>query len=122
MMPPVAVRHALTADVVDEILRAGLRVIVLAALVVAINLHPPRLLLRTKKDAIAGVPRRDVEMMHELSHTVSMSLIIAHFFRGNVARLSRKPVASKCIGTVERLTDTAHEDLAVAVYRRAVAM
>ena len=49
-MPPVAVRHALPADVVDEILRAGLRVIVLAALVVAINLHPPRLLLRTKKD------------------------------------------------------------------------
>ena len=51
-MPPVAVRHALSADVVDEILRAGLRVIVLAALIVAINLHPPRLLLRTKKDPL----------------------------------------------------------------------
>lgn len=122
MVPPVAVRHALPADVVDEILRAGLRVIVLAVLIVAINLHPPRLLLRTKKDAIAGVPCRDVEMMHELSHTVSMSFIIAHFFRGNVARLSRKSVASKRVGPVERLADATHEDLAIAVDRRAVAM
>lgn len=121
-MPPVAEGHALPADVVDEILRAGLRVIVLAAFVVAINLHPPRLLLRTKKDAIAGVPRRDVEMMHELSHTVSMSFIIAYFFRSNVARLSRKSVASKRVGTVKHLADAADEDLAVAVDRRAVAM
>ena len=50
MVPPVAEGHALPADVIDEALRAGLRVIVLASLIVAINLHPPRLLLRTKKD------------------------------------------------------------------------
>ena len=49
MVPPVAVRHALSADVVDEILRAGLRVIVLAALIVAINLHPPASFCARKK-------------------------------------------------------------------------
>lgn len=79
MMPPVAEGHALPADVVDEVLRAGLRVIVLAVLIVAVNLHPPASFCARKKTPSLASLTVDVEyhmqsyFVHVFYHSIIFS-------------------------------------------------